>query len=219
MFINEEIIVLINPILAVMLILLVYLGYRKGFLSKVLSCISFMLVVLVGWNLAKPLSHILNILPKEYAPFQNTILADFFYAYVNQIMIFVVIVLLASLVLFLLKPIISLFKKMPVISFVNAVFGGFLGVVEMVLLCFVLLFVLHSPIIENGSEVIDRTCFKYVEVLQDKVFKVGNTVLKEFDFVSSSMDHAVNEDDLRMFLVEHGYSDEDIQKFILDLMK
>ena len=214
MVISDFMIQLINPLLLIVFVLLVFLGYRKGFLSKLLSCFSFVAIVIIGWNLAPAFSKVFHILPQSYAPYQDTPLADFFYNYANQILIFVLIVIVASLVIFLLKPIALLFKELPVISFANSLLGALFGVVEMFLLCFVLLFVLHTPIIQNGSEVIDNTFFKHIEMIQERVFTYGSEVLKDFDIMSDSLLDQVNLQELKDLLSEHGYSDEEIQDFI-----
>lgn len=217
MLISDSIIQYTNLILLVMLVLLVYQGYKKGFVSKLLSSISFLVIVLVGWNLAPAFSSVFQILPRSLAPYQDTPLAEFFYGYINQILIFVVIVVVASIVIFLLKPITEIFTSVPGISFFNATLGAFLGVVEMTIFSFVLLFVLHSPIIQNGQEVIDQTFLKHMDVLQERVITIGNDIMMEFDVLNDSIDNEASANELKNFLVEHGYSDQDVQKFIEQL--
>ena len=216
---TKEMIQMVNPCLGIILLLLVYIGYKKGFISKLLSSISFLVIVIVGWKLAPSFADVFKILPKELAPYQDTPLADFFYTYTNQILIFVLIIVIASVFLFLLKPIAQIFKVIPGISFVNAVCGSFLGVVETVILSFVLLFVLHSPMITNGNEVIDNTVFKYVDSLQSKVLLIGNDVIKQFDVISDSIDQEASAIELKQFLSEHGFSEKEIQDFILNIGK
>lgn len=219
MFFSEGWIRLVDPLLIAMLILLVFLGYQKGFLSKILSCFSFLVIVVLGWNLAPMFSRVFHILPKSYAPYQDTPLAGFFYNYANQILIFVVIVAFAMIGIFLLKPLILLFKKIPVISTANALLGACLGILEMLLLCFVMLFVLHTPMVKNGSEVIAKTFFGKIEVLQEKVVTIGSDVLQSFDLMSQSLLNEASVQDLKIFLSEHGYSDIEIQAFIEQLGK
>ncbi len=215
MFFSEMMIQLVNPVLLILLILLVYSGYRKGFLSKLLSCFSFIVVAFLAWQFSGPLSKVFEILPQSFAPYQNTPLADFFYQYANQIFIFAVLVILASIVLFLLKPIVLLFKKLPVISLANSLLGALFGVVEMMLLCFVLLFVLHTPMVKNGAEVIENSFFSTVEVLQNHVITIGSDLLEDFDVMSDTAHIDVNH--LKEMLSEHGYTDEQIRHFIEQL--
>lgn len=214
MVINESIIKLIHPFLLIMLALLVFQGYKKGFISKLLECFSFFLIVLLSWNLAPIFSKVFKILPKSIAPYQDTPLKEFFYGYSNQIFIFILIVIVASLILFLLKPIAQIFTHVPGISFVNATFGAFFGVVEMVMLCFVLLFVLHSPFIQNGQEIIESTVFQNIEELQEKVFVIGNDILEEYDLMSEGIVDQKNIQKLKELLEQQGYSDEVVQEFI-----
>lgn len=219
MIFSSVMIQLVNPILCILALLLIYMGYRKGFLSKILSLFSFVVVVLLSWKVAPLLSKSFHILPKEYAPYQESMLADFFYQYANQLLIFAILVVGVSILLFLLKPIILLVKELPVISFANALMGALLGVVEMVLLSFVLLFVLHTPLIENGQEVIDSSFFSSVEMLQDKLFVAGKEMIHQFDLGNIHLLNETNVEEMKRFLIQQGYSDEEIQNFLKEIGK
>lgn len=219
MIFSSVMIQLVNPILCILALLLIYMGYRKGFLSKILSLFSFVVVVLLSWKVAPLLSKSFHILPKEYAPYQESMLADFFYQYANQLLIFAILVVGVSILLFLLKPIILLVKELPVISFANALMGALLGVVEMVLLSFVLLFVLHTPLIKNGQEVIDSSFFSSVEILQDKLFVAGKEMIHQFDLGNIHLLNETNVEEMKRFLIQQGYSDEEIQNFLKEIGK
>lgn len=210
-------ITLVNPGLCIVTVLLVYLGYRKGFLSKLLSCLSFIVIVFISWQIAPVLGKVFNFLPVEWAPYQDTLLAEFFYGYANQLLIFAILVVLASLVIFLLKPIILLFEQLPVISTLNRVLGACFGLVETLLWSFMLLFVLHTPLVENGQAVIEQTYLRYVNDVQETVFAFASDALKEFDFGQISAEKDLEA--MKSFLSEQGFSDSDIQQFLKELGK
>lgn len=219
MKLSHSFIILINPLLIALLCLLVTLGYKKGFLSKILSCLSFIVVAFISWQIAPILSQTFKWLPVSYAPYQDSMMADFFYQYANQIFIFIVLILVASICIFLLKPILLLVQKLPVISFTNSVLGAILGVGEMFLVCMALSLVLHSPLVVNGSEVINQTIFFKFEKIQKEVFIWGNEYLNDIDVLNQTAFDESKAEKLKELLNEHGYSDEQIQQFLKELGK
>lgn len=215
MLVNETWMALVDPILVILTIFLIYLGYRKGFLSKLLSVFSFIVVVLISWNISPWLADAFQVMPQEWAPYQGSILQEFFYGYMNQLCIFVILVAVVSLALFVLKPILLLIGKLPVISWVNSLFGSLLGLVEAFLVMCVLLFILQTPLIANGNEVIEKTLLSHAAELQEKVFVVGSDLLEEFQVLSD--DESVSTEQLEQFLKEKGIDENTIQQFLLEL--
>lgn len=209
---------LVNPGLLIVTCLLVYLGYKKGFLSKLLSCFSFIVIAFISWQIAPALSKVFHFLPSEWAPYQETVLADFFYGYANQLLIFALLVVIASCLIFLLKPIVLLFSKLPVISTMNAMLGAVFGLVETLLWSFMLLFVLHTPLVSQGQEVIEQTYLRHIATIQEKVFTFGSEVLKEFD-LGQGLNSESDLEAMKAFLSEQGLSESDIQQFLLELGK
>lgn len=205
----------VNPGLIIVTLLFVYLGYRKGFLSKILSCLSFIVIVFLSWQLAPALSKVFHFLPVEWAPYQDTQLAGFFYNYSNQLFIFAILVVMTLALVFVLKPIVLLFTQLPVISTFNALLGACFGLIETFLWCILLLFVLHSPLVKNGQEIINQTALRHVAVVQDKVFAFASDALKDFD-LSQGLNPTQDFEAMKKFLNEQGLSEEEIQKFLLE---
>lgn len=218
MRITETWIQLLDPMVMIIACLLIFLGYKKGFLSKLLSCLSFVVVVLISWHLSPMLARTFHLLPTSFAPYQDTPLAEFFYLYANQIFIFVIFIVIASISIFVLKPIFLLIGKLPVISFTDSLLGALFGVVEVILLLFASLLILKMPFVVNGNEVIEKTMFKYVENVQNKLFVIGSDLLFDFDMMKDEESN-VSLDELKWFLREHGINDEMIQSFIEALGK
>lgn len=194
-----------------------FLGYKKGIVSKILSFFSFFIVVVLAWNLAPTFSKVFQILPHSYVPYQGTVLEEFFYTYMNQLLLFVVIVVVTSIVIFLLKPIMQLFTNVVGISFVNKTLGAFFGVIETVLVCFVLLFVLHTPLVKNGQKVIDQTILSKMDDLQTKVILVGINFSDDFDLIKKAMNQNLDAQELKDFLIKYGYNDKEVQELIEQL--
>lgn len=215
MIINENLMGLINAFLVILTLLLVYMGYRKGFLSKLLSVFSFLVVVFISWNIAPYLADIFQIMPTQWTLYQGSILQEFFYNYMNQLCIFVLLVILISLVLFILKPIVLLVTKLPVISWVNALFGSLLGLVESFLLMGALVFILQTPLVKNGQQVIDGTLLSSIAHIQENLLLLGNDLI--LDFQAMEQDDSIDVNQLKDFLEKKGIDEYTIQQFLLEL--
>lgn len=208
-------IALVNPGLIIVTGLFVYMGYRKGFLSKLLSCLSFIVIIFLSWKMAPALSKIFHILPVAWAPYQETQLAPFFYNYTNQLFIFAILVVVTLAIVIVLKPIVLVFSKLPVISAVDSLFGALFGFVEAFLWSLLLLFVLHTPLVENGTQIIEQTALRHVAGVQEKVFAFASDTLKEFDLMQG-INPERDLEAMKAFLNEQGFSEEDIQQFLME---
>lgn len=210
MEISQHYIQLVNPFLLILTVFLIFVGYRKGFLSKVLSLFSFAVIVIAAYYLSPILAVNFKILPRSWAPYQDGPLNTFFYEQANQWFIFACVVLLASALLFVLKPIILLIGELPIISKLNSLFGCLFGVIESLLFIFVLLIILHTPFITNGKEVIEQTILKPIEQVQIQMFSQLEEV--NFDFIQKIDNTTIEK--FKKYLETHGISDEQISQFL-----
>lgn len=87
MVINSQYAIFFDLILIAVLGILIIDGYRKGFFYKILSCLSFFLVLFICWRITPAIADVFAVFPKELAPFAKTNLAAFFYGYANRALI------------------------------------------------------------------------------------------------------------------------------------
>lgn len=210
MELSHDVIQWINPILILITLLLTYTGYKKGFLSKLLSLFSFIVIVFIAYYLAPMLAESFEILPQSWAPYQDGPLKEFFYTQANQWFIFALVVGLTFIILFIIKPIVLLIGELPLISIVNRLLGFIFGLAESLLMVFVLLIILHTPFISNGKEVINSTWLYYVDEIQNELF--GHLNELTFDIPENIDEDIIHE--LKNYLEEYGISDDQISSFL-----
>lgn len=221
MTIHLNFIMMINLIVLFGTLFLCASGYKHGFLFKILSCISFVVIVFVAWNLAELLKFI-EIIPKEWAPFMDTNLAPYFYGLLNKLFIFVVFVIIFSLLILILRPIAKVLGDLPIIHSINRLFGLIFGLVQSAIIIFVVTFLLTTPLFTNGNEIIQGSVLKFVEPIQKDLFElvlpsmIDYQMIRQINEAKTSME---NLEQLEMWLNQKGFSHEDITEFLLRLTK
>lgn len=220
MNINTQYVVIFDIILIVVLGILIVDGYRKGFFYKVLSCLSLFLILFLCWQITPAFSEVFAIFPKELAPFADTNLADFFYDYANQALIFILLTVCFMLVILILKPISRLFQKMPVISTINAVLGMAFGIVQGLIVILVVTFLLGTPLVSNSSEFISASLIRYAKPLNDEIIMLAGDALIDYQMIEKGEKADNNSiQEFKSWLESKGISDSELAEFILSIMK
>lgn len=199
-----------------------YSGYRKGFLMKLISILSLLVVGMLAWWLSSPLSRLLLLYPRDATPMKDTILFDFFYEHLNRIFLFVIIFVLLMLALIVIKPLIRILSSLPVVSLVNKLAGCVLGALQALVLLFVVVLVLRLPFWEQGSTMVSQSLLRYSEPMMNSVLffvkeplsevqKLGNGLEQKETFTSKEIE------DLRTWLSEKDIDKEKADELLESL--
>ena len=183
MVINSQYAIFFDLILIAVLGILIIDGYRKGFFYKILSCLSFFLVLFICWRITPAIADVFAVFPKELAPFAKTNLAAFFYGYANRALIFVLLTAAFMLLLLVLRPLSKLFQKMPVISTINAMLGMAFGLVQGMLVVLIVYFVLNTPLVSNSKEFISASLIRYAKPFNDEVVLLAGDALNDYQMI------------------------------------
>lgn len=220
MNISTQYAMIFDIILIVVLGILIVDGYRKGFFYKILSCLSFFLILFICWQITPAFSKVFEIFPKELAPFADTNLAPFFYVYANQALIFVILTACFMLTLLILKPISRLFQKMPVISTINAVLGMAFGIIQGLIVILVVTFLLGTPLVSNSSEFISASLIRYAKPLNDEISILAQDAFMDYQMIEKGERADKNSiQEFKSWLESKGISDSELSEFILSIMK
>lgn len=219
MNLNSNYASIFDMILLGLLVILMIDGYRKGFFYKVLSCLSFFIVLIICWQITPAVSEVFKIFPKELAPFANTNLAGFFYVYANRAFIFVLLNVAFMLVLLILRPLGKLFQTMPVISWINACLGLVFGMVQSMLVFLAVYFVLSTPLVSNGNEFISSSILRYGKVMSDELLMLAGDVINDYQMIEKG-EHADQQSlqEFKEWLVTKGISEKELNEFIVSMM-
>lgn len=216
MIINSQYAIFFDLILIAVLGILIIDGYRKGFFYKILSCLSFFLVLFICWRITPAIADVFAVFPKELAPFAKTNLAAFFYGYANRALIFVLLTAAFMLLLLVLRPLSKLFQKMPVISTINAMLGMAFGLVQGMLVVLIVYFVLNTPLVSNSKEFISASLIRYAKPFNDEVVLLAGDVLNDYQMIEKGENADTKSlQEFKVWLAAKGISDSDIAEFIL----
>lgn len=220
MNINTQYAVIFDIILIVVLGILIIDGYRKGFFYKVLSCLSFFLVLFLCWQITPAFSEVFAVFPKELAPFADTNLASFFYVYANRALIFVLLSACFMLILLLLRPLSHLFQKMPVISTINAMLGMAFGIIQGLIVILLVTFLLGTPLVSNSTEFISASLIRYAKPLNDEIIMLAGDALADYQMIEKGEKADKNSiQEFKGWLESKGISDSELAEFILSVVK
>ena len=216
MVINSQYAIFFDLILIAVLGILIIDGYRKGFFYKILSCLSFFLVLFICWRITPAIADVFAVFPKELAPFAKTNLAAFFYGYANRALIFVLLTAAFMLLLLVLRPLSKLFQKMPVISTINAVLGMAFGLVQGMLVVLIVYFVLNTHLVSNSKEFISASLIRYAKPFNDEVVLLAGDVLNDYQMIEKGENADTKSlQEFKVWLAAKGISDSDLAEFIL----
>ena len=216
MIINSQYAIFFDLILIAVLGILIIDGYRKGFFYKILSCLSFFLVLFICWRITPAIADVFAVFPKELAPFAKTNLAAFFYGYANRALIFVLLTAAFMLLLLVLRPLSKLFQKMPVISTINAMLGMAFGLVQGMLVVLIVYFVLNTPLVSNSKEFISASLIRYAKPFNDEVVLLAGDVLNDYQMIEKGENADTKSlQEFKDWLAAKGISDSDLAEFIL----
>ena len=216
---------LINGFLAALLLLFILIGYNKGFLVQLVDLLGLVTALFIAWLLSKAVGSLFPIIPKSFVPYQKTILESFFYNFVNTIVWFVIIFVLALAVIKLLKLIVKQVDQIPILKQVNKLLGVVLALGRYLIIVFLMLYLLTTPLFKNGNEIIENSWFIYGQKAFITISDLTNNSLGNLDQLAILQDFIndpkqLSADELRIvmsWLSDHGISADKITQFISEI--
>ena len=166
----------INIAVLIIAVVQVLVGIKRGFLIQLMDCVGLLVSLFVAWLFSPVLSEWAAIVPETLNPARETILGPWVYGLMNQIVWFIAIFIVCRLVLLLVRPIIKMLGKIPLVKQVNQLLGGLFGLVNTGIWLVVFSIILMLPFFENGQQVIGATLLsmpgKAAAVLNEKLLEM-----------------------------------------------
>jgi len=224
MYIPLELTPLFNVFLIIILVLFILTGYRKGVLLQILDFFGLLVALFIAWMFSPACGAVFNVIPKEFTPFQNTILASLFYKQINSVVWFIILFLAVSLLVFLLKPIVKTVGKIPVLKQLNSVFGIVFSILKLLTTSAIIIFVLSTPLFKNGGEIVERTWLKHMRSITTSVMGFIEKPLIENQAMQTIITNPkqASKEDLEAivrWLKESGVDDKTISQFLGEIEK
>lgn len=180
MNISSDYFLYINIAIVLIYIFFIVIGYIKGFLFELVSLAYTFLSGVIAWLLSPVFAGIYPLIKIEESSAQIELLNKFINIdnVLNTAIYFVIIFLVLKLFYVVLAFVLKGINKIPVIGKFNQILGAIAGIINATLISLVLSILLTLPIIKNGQEVKDKTIFKYIDVLTNKVL---NSAINNMD--------------------------------------
>lgn len=173
----QSVINLINPILVIMLVIILFLGYKSGLLMQLFSVLNMFVKLILAWMFAPILARVFAFYTPDLGVLNESALDKLVTENINTVIWFILLYLGLTLIFLFLVPLIKGAGKLPVIKPINQVLGALFGVVKFYVYCVLAIFILTTAVFANGQHVIDETWLIHVQKSSPIVFDaLGNWV-------------------------------------------
>ena len=182
--------IVVDIIIAVIFALCIIFSYKNGILYELLSMFFIVVSLFLGYFLSPLAAKRFYLVTPELDanPLINT---DIVYYTINVVIWFVIISIIFILLFLLIKPLFKKITKIPVIGWVDKVFGIFFGLIKAFVVCSLLSCLLSTSLFNNGKEVRDNTLIKYVDTFSSKAIGI---IIENIDY--SIIDENISDIDI-----------------------
>lgn len=210
---------ILNIGIVIIFLLFLYSGYKEGFLWKCISLLGFFIIGWLSWILSKLISSLFTFYPKQYTPFQGTVIETIFYDKLNQILIFAIIFIILEILILCMKPLANIISRLPVISLFNRLFGMLLGAVQAILLLCLVMFILNLPITNTSKYYVENSILKYCKPITLEMGKmIEHTTIEFMELCEYGEDikplNQKQKDKLKNWLLDEDIEKESVDAFI-----
>lgn len=175
----------VNIGLLVLLVLLMVAGFVRGFLLSLIDLVGTFVMLLIAYFVSPILATNFAIITDLQIDVGAEALSLLITERINELFWFVVVFIIGMIVILFLKPVVKVVCSIPLIKQINQVLGLILGAVKGYILALILIFVLSTPLVTNGREVVENTVLIHLEessvlvldVLEDP--KMINEILQD----------------------------------------
>lgn len=213
---------MIDLVVVIVFALLLFSGYKQGFLMKLISIVGFVVVGIFSWWISAPISRMLSLYPMSQLPIENDLISSFIYDNINRLFIFVVLFVILNIVILFLKPLIKAISDIPVVSTINKVAGLCLGAIQAVVLMFVATLVLRLPFISQGNTYVEGSLLKYSEPMMNTLMFYAKEPLQQisavFDLINEKETLTKQEvENIHDWLVSQNLKEEQVNAIMASL--
>ncbi len=219
MNIPENLFPLVNIIMAIWLLISIIVGYKQGLIWGVLRILGVVASIFIAWILADGIAGIINLYPKNLAPFSDTNVGDIVYQRLNYYLWFLIIFVVCMVILAIIKPVFKAITEIPVLKEINGVLGAALGGLETLIMFVVITMVLNGALVKNGKDVIEHTALKYIQGGSEALSTVLNNSMSENVAIQKMISDplSLTEEDIKSiiaWLSKAKVSSETIREFL-----
>lgn len=199
-----------------------YSGYKNGFVMKACELLSTIICVILAWFLSGKLSASVQLFPKDYTLFTETILNSPIYQIMNRFFLFFIFFILSRVIIIFIRPLFRSINWVPFVGGVNKLLGTILGFLQGGVILIVISFIFSSPLFANGDSVLKESHLAIAKDVYRTVMFAFNDNFSRIESVqkiivpsSELLEEDVN--NIKAWLISQGFSEEE-QAEVMDLI-
>ena len=208
MNVPQEYFIYINIFIIALYLVIIFFGYKKGFLYELISLIYTGLALGAAWFVSPVLTSVFPIVDlSQVSGGQYQMLSTMLNlnSIVNIVIYFILTFLILKIVYVFISLLLKSMNKIPVIGSFNQILGAVFGFVNATLIVLSLSMLCSLPILKNGEEIKNGTILKYItkysdEALNYVMLQVGNHNLSQ-ELTNFDIEHY--REDLKQWILQH----------------
>ena len=163
MIIPQNVFIFISLFIVALYIVMMIIGYTKGFLYEFVSLVYTGLSLLAAWFISPVLAKLYPLINTEKLG-QYKIMIDLFHLeeILNIIAYFIIIFLVLKIFYIFISMLMKSLNKLPVVGKFNQVLGALSGIINATLITVAISMLFTLPIFKNGDAVREQTILKYI---------------------------------------------------------
>lgn len=211
-----DLIMFINPALILLFVFVLYKGYKQGMIMQLVNLVNTFVSLVISYLFSDVFANVFQFV--SYDKIGIASMDQFISFQVNRLIWIFVLFVVIRLVLIVLKPIAQIISKMPLIKQVNSVFGAVFSIVNYAIYILLIVLFLSTPIIKNGSDLIDFTYLRNMIDITEPVISNYEELISDNLSIQSLINgknlSVTQKQKLVNLLVEEGFSNDEIKEFL-----
>ncbi len=163
MIIPQNVFLYISIFIIALYIVMMIIGYHKGFLYELVSLVYTALSLIAAWFLSPVLAKLFPLIDADKLG-EYKMMIDLFHLEetLNIIAYFIIIFLVLKIFYLFISLLMKSLNKLPVIGKFNQVLGAVSGFINATIITLAISMLFSLPIFKNGKDVREHTILKYV---------------------------------------------------------
>lgn len=153
----------VNTIILAVLLLLMVVGFVRGFMLSLIDLLGTFAILVIAYLVSPMLASMFSIAPHITFDVGVEALNLIIVERINQLFWFVIVFIVGSIVILFMKPVVKVVGQLPLIKQLNSILGLVLGFVKGYVIALIVIFVLSTPLINNGRIIIEETWLGSIE--------------------------------------------------------
>ena len=183
----------INLFLIIIIAFFAVRAFYKGFLILFLETVSLFVALVVAGLLAKPLAQALPLYFIDDLLLSLPVIGSLFSTQINTFIWFIILFIGINIILWLFRPVFHMIGKIPLLKGINRILGLGFGLIQALILIWIMSLILLTPLFTNGQEMIQNSALKYYDQVTDLI--IVNADIKELSLIKVLTNGTFNDND------------------------